>query len=75
MVSDSEGHTPRGLYPKYSVFKDGDPVEDCFVLEPEGDDAAVHALEAYARATDNEELAKDIREWIYRDFQRVLNDE
>ena len=53
-----------GLYGKYEVRKDGTPVESCFVLEPESDPAAREALLRYAEATDNEELADDLREWI-----------
>ena len=41
-----------GLYAKYEVTKDGETVEDCFVLEPEDDRAARAALKAYASATD-----------------------
>lgn len=54
----------EGLYSKYEVRKDGEPVEDCFVLEPEDDAAARRALEAYARGTDDEELAQDLRNWV-----------
>ena len=55
-----------GLYGKYSVYKnkDGSQVTDCFVLHPDKDPAAVVALTAYATATDNAELAADIRGWI-----------
>ncbi|WP_436348901.1 hypothetical protein [Natronorubrum sp. FCH18a] len=63
------GRTPnaelkRGLYGKYNVFKDGEPVENCFVLEPETDEAARAALKAYAMATKNEELTEDLRERV-----------
>lgn len=54
----------RGLYGKYEVRKDGEPVEECFVLEPESDSAARKALIEYAEATDNEQLAEDLREWV-----------
>lgn len=54
----------RGLYSKYEVTKDGESVEGCFVLEPEGDSAAREALIRYAEETDNEELAEDLREWV-----------
>lgn len=54
----------NGLYAKYEVTKDGEPVEDCFVLEPENDSAAREALIRYAEETDNEELAEDLREWV-----------
>lgn len=53
-----------GLYEKYEVRKDGEPVEDCFVLEPEDDSAAREALIRYAEETDDEELAEDLREWV-----------
>lgn len=53
-----------GLYEKYEVYKDGETVEDCFVLEPEGDSAAFFALLTYAEQTDNDELARDIRDWL-----------
>lgn len=54
----------RGLFGKYSVEKDGEPVEACFVLEPEDDPAAREALVAYADATENDALAEDLREWV-----------
>lgn len=55
-----------GLKRKYVVLKSdsGEPVEDCFVLRPDKDKAAIVALLAYAGATDNQVLAKDIRAWI-----------
>lgn len=56
----------RGLYGKYQVTKDGEPVDECFVLEPRDDPAARRALEAYADATDNGALASDLREWVRR---------
>jgi hypothetical protein len=55
---------PDGLYAKYEVRKDGAPVEECFVLEPEEDAAARRALETYAEETDDEELAQDLRVWL-----------
>jgi hypothetical protein len=53
-----------GFYEKYAVKKDGTPVRNCFVLEPESDPAAREALIQYAEATDNETLADDLREWV-----------
>lgn len=53
-----------GLYSKYHVEKDGESVDECFVLEPADDPAAREALEAYADATNNDELADDLREWV-----------
>ncbi len=49
-----------GLYSKYDVRKDGEQVENCFVLEPEDDRAARAAIKAYAQATDNDALAEDL---------------
>ncbi len=54
----------KGLYRKYRVEKDGEPVENCFVLEPESDSAAREALIEYAEHTDDEDLAEDLREWV-----------
>ena len=54
----------RGLYEKYAVTKDGDPVEDCFVLEPADDPAARIALKAYAVATEDDDLAADLFDWL-----------
>lgn len=56
----------RGLYEKYDVREDGEPVEGCFVLEPESDPAARKALLAYADATDDEALADDLCQWVNR---------
>ena len=51
-----------GLKQKYRVYKvdDNAPVEDCFVLRPGKEPAARIAMEAYAKATENKVLAKDI---------------
>lgn len=61
----SDDAPPSGLYDKYDVRKDGEPVEECFVLEPASDPAAREALLSYASAIDNEELSDDLREWAY----------
>ena len=55
-----------GLKGKYLVFKadTGEQVENCFILRPDKDAAAVEALRAYAKVTDNETLAKDIYNWV-----------
>ena len=55
-----------GLKRKYIVMKSdtGELVDDCFVLRPDKDDAAIYALNAYANSTGNRELAKDIKAWI-----------
>jgi len=62
----SSDDTERGLYEKYEVLRDGKPLEGMFVLRPETDEAAREAILAYADATDNEELAEDLRLWINR---------
>lgn len=55
-----------GLKRKYVVLKSdtGEIVENCFVLRPDKDKAAIAALLAYADAADNQVLAKDIRAWL-----------
>ena len=67
----------RGLYSKYKVTKaDGTPLDgDCFVLRPDRDEAAIRALEAYADATNNENLAADIREWLQTPRRPRLTEE
>jgi len=54
----------RGLYGKYEVYEEGDPVEDCFVLEPESNEATREALWTYISETDDEELAEGLKEWL-----------
>lgn len=54
----------NGLYEKYEVYKDGEEVTDCFVLEPEDDAAALAALRTYVHETDDYELAADLAAWI-----------
>ena len=56
----------KGLKAKYLVFKadTGERVDNCFILRPDKDPAAVEALRAYAKVTDNETLAKDIYNWV-----------
>lgn len=58
----------RGLYSKYQVtHTDGRPLDgDCFVLRPDRDPAAWHALEEYIRYTQNGLLAGDILLWLHR---------
>lgn len=55
-----------GLYGKYIVRKsdNGEYVDNCFVLRPDKDKAAVVALRAYAEATDDKMLAADIVNWV-----------
>lgn len=55
-----------GLKVKYRVYKakDNTPVENCFVLRPDKDEAAIVALRAYAEVCGNRELAHDIYSWI-----------
>lgn len=56
----------EGLKVKYLVFKSdtGEQIENCFVLRPDKDEAAVEALRAYAEATDNKILSEDIYNWV-----------
>lgn len=56
----------EGLKQKYIVLKagTGERVENCFVLRPDKDSAAVAALRAYARFTENKTLANDIINWV-----------
>lgn len=56
----------KGLKAKYLVFKadTGEMVENCFILRPDKDAAAVEALRAYAKVTDNETLKNDIYNWV-----------
>ena len=58
-------YSRSGLFEKYNVEKDGETVESCFVLEPRSDPAAREALIRYAEETDNEELAEDLRTWVF----------
>jgi|GEM_PF-1780174 len=55
-----------GLKVKYRVYKarNNEPVEGCFVLRPDKDNAARPALEMYAECCDNEILRRDIRLWL-----------
>lgn len=64
----------KGLYNKYMVIKvvDGTVIEDCFILRPEKDPAAVKAMQAYAAATDNKALAGDIYKWVGKPLQKPL---
>ena len=58
--------TYKGLKAKYIVFKTdtGAKVDNCFILRPDKDVAAVEALRAYAGVTDNEALSEDIYNWV-----------
>mgnify|MGYP006267106001 CR=1 FL=1 len=62
--SDKNHQSGQGLYEKYNVTENGDEVSDCFILEPETDEDARKAIHAYADATDNENLADDLRAWM-----------
>lgn len=55
-----------GLKAKYRVYRarNGEPVEDCFVLQPNKDMVARAALECYASDTPNQELGRDILIWL-----------
>lgn len=56
----------KGLIVKYDVRKvdTGELVNNCFVLRPDKDPAAIDALVEYARSTDNVELKRDIVAWL-----------
>lgn len=56
----------NGLYEKYVVFEleDNREINNCFVLRPDKDPAAVEALRAYAAATENTQLAADLLLWV-----------
>lgn len=62
----------KGLKRKFLVFKSdtGKIVENCFVLRPDKDPAAVEALRVYARATDNAALSADIFNWVGKGEER-----
>lgn len=67
----------EGLYHKYHVIKtDGTPVEgrQFFVLELETDPVARYALAAYAAATENTVLAKDLQV-LLRELEEKGTDE
>lgn len=60
----------RGLYKKYTVTKTetGDPVIGFFLLRPDRDAHARHALWAYAHSVrnENEKLHDEISHWLYQ---------
>lgn len=59
----------EGLKGKYFVYKakNNEPVDNCFVLRPDKDHAAIAALTAYALTTENKQLAVDILNWVEPD--------
>lgn len=56
----------EGLMAKYIVHKakTGETVNNCFVLRPDRDAAAVAAIRTYAAATKNRTLAADLIQWV-----------
>lgn len=56
----------KGLYGKFLVIKvvDGTVIDDCFILRPQKDPAAVKALQTYAAHTENRALAEDLYKWV-----------
>lgn len=64
-----------GLKVKYDVYKidDGKMVNNCFVLRPDKDPAAIVALYAYAATTTNINLADDIYNWIGKPKMGTVN--
>ena len=67
-LSDIDYYTNKyaGLKRKFVVFRadTGELIENCFVLRPDKDPAAVDALRTYAKSTDNETLSSDIINWV-----------
>ena len=57
-----------GLKRKYIIVKadTGEEIQDCFVLRPAKDKAAIKAILAYANATENKTLAADLFLWMER---------
>lgn len=64
----------EGLRGKYIVHKvgTGEEVNNCFVLRPDKDTAAVAAIRAYAAVTDNKVLAADLIRWIGAESNDLL---
>lgn len=64
----------KGLYGKFLVIKvvDGTVIDDCFILRPQKDPAAVKALQTYAAHTENRALAEDLYKWVGRTMQKPL---
>jgi hypothetical protein len=61
----------KGLYWKYTLINNetGEEVKSpAFILKPETDPHALHALKAYAQSVhlDNPVLAADLKAWIER---------
>lgn len=54
-----------GLYEKYTVTNNetGEKVKDCFVLRPDRDILAQHAIRVYAKAAGGA-LGRDLNNWI-----------
>ncbi|MDL2293195.1 hypothetical protein LJC60_01030 [Ruminococcaceae bacterium OttesenSCG-928-D13] len=65
-----------GLKVKYRVFKarNGEQVENCFVLRPDKDPAARAALRTYADVTLNDQLKYDLYSWVC-DMEAALKGE
>jgi len=63
-----------GLHEKYTVLKDGEEQEGCFVLKPESDNAALEALITYADETPDFQLRSELRGWIMAIDQRNNRD-
>lgn len=73
---ERENSEPKGLFGKYIVRKtsDGTAVDNCFVLRPEKDPAAITAIRAYAEATDNSTLATDLLQWVGEEKPLTLDE-
>lgn len=68
-----EKENSQGLKVKYDVRKisTGELVNDCFVLRPDVDTAAIPAMRAYAASTENKQLAEDIYKWVGKPICRI----
>jgi hypothetical protein len=53
----------------------GEEIQNCFVLFPEHDKAAVEALETYAKNTVNAGMANILKTWATRVRERQINPE
>lgn len=54
------------VYKDHGAVHRDEPLDGCFVLRPENDQAARRALMAYAAATADERLRDDLRAWVAR---------
>jgi len=65
MTEEHPDHDDELWGDTYEVYKDGEPVEGCFVLRPKQDETARRALEMYIKYTDDTELEESLRRWLF----------